>query len=84
MYYVYVLENRKGRHYIGCTGNLETRLRRHNQNSVRSTKNKGPYILLRKEEFSSKTEARKRELQLKSLKDVRLVKRALTINDPIV
>ncbi|MFZ2385908.1 MAG: GIY-YIG nuclease family protein, partial [Candidatus Omnitrophota bacterium] len=42
MYYVYVLENDSGWHYIGSCGNIEERLKRHNQNSVRSTKHKGP------------------------------------------
>ena len=68
MYYVYVLENGQGRHYIGSCSNLENRLRKHNQNSVRSTKNKGPFEIVLKEEFAHKTQARKRELQIKSFK----------------
>ena len=68
MYYVYVLQNALGRYYIGSCENIETRLKRHNQNSVRSTKNKGPYKLVLKEEFSDKTAARRRENELKSCK----------------
>ena len=68
MFYVYILENEKGKHYIGSCEDLESRLKRHNRNSVRSTKNKGPFKLIYKEEFVIRTEARKRENQLKSYK----------------
>ena len=68
MYYVYVLENASGMRYIGSCEDLERRIKRHNQNSVRSTKNKGPFKIIHKEEYATKTEARKRELQLKSYK----------------
>ena len=74
MYYVYVLENNNGKHYIGSCINLEARLKRHNQNSVRSTKNKGPFRIILKEEFYSRTEARQRENQLKSYKGGRAFK----------
>ncbi|MBI5872846.1 MAG: GIY-YIG nuclease family protein [Candidatus Omnitrophica bacterium] len=66
MYYVYVLENNLGKHYMGSCKELEKRVRRHNQNSVRSTKNKGPFKVIHKEEYFTKTEARKREFQIKS------------------
>ena len=68
MYYVYILENKEGRHYIGSSEELELRLKRHNQNSVRSTKGKGPFRLVHKEEFNTRTEARKRENQIKGYK----------------
>jgi putative endonuclease len=65
MYYVYVLENQQGRHYIGSCENIAVRLRRHNQNSIRSTKHKGPFNIIYKKEFNTRTEARQRENQLK-------------------
>ena len=68
MYYVYVLENTEGNRYIGSTGNLTLRLKRHNQNSVRSTKHKGPFKVVYKEEFPTRTESRKRENQIKGYK----------------
>ena len=84
MYYVYILENAKGRHYIGICEDLALRLRRHNQNSVRSTKNKGPFKIIHKEEFSNRTDARKRENQIKSYKNIHYLKKILNIADPIV
>ena len=68
MHYVYVLENLKGKHYIGSCENTEERLKQHNRNSVRSTKNKGPYRIIYKRDFLTKTEARKWENKLKSFK----------------
>lgn len=68
MCYVYILKNRQGKYYIGSCKNIDIRLKRHNQNSVRSTKNKGPFRIIYKEEFSTLTEALKRENQLKAYK----------------
>ena len=68
MYFVYILKNAKGKHYIGSTKDLERRIGEHNSNNVGSTKNRGPFKLIYKEEFLTRTEARKRENQLKSYK----------------
>ena len=68
MYYVYVLENDTGKHYIGSCEVLTIRLKRHNQNSVRATKYKGPFKLVYQEVFHTRTEARKRENQIKRYK----------------
>jgi putative endonuclease len=77
MYYVYILKNGQGRHYIGSTENIESRLRQHNHNCVTATKNKGPYKLIYKEEFTDKTLARKRENKLKGFKGNSVFKRLL-------
>ena len=77
MHYVYVLENKKGQHYIGSCEELFIRLRRHNQNSVRATKHKGPFRVIYKEEFNTKTEAQRREHQLKRYKGGRAFKRLI-------
>ena len=84
MYYVYILENDTGGHYIGSSESIETRLKRHNQNSVRSTKNKGPFKVVYKEAFNTKTEARQRENEFKKYKSIRYLKDLLKIPDPIV
>ena len=51
---------------FGYTENLEKRLLSHNLGKVRSTKAHKPYKLIYKEEYIDKTEARKREIFLKS------------------
>lgn len=85
VYYVYVLKNKYGKHYIGSTSNLESRLKQHNQNCVTSTKNKGPYTLIYQEQFTDKTLARKRENKLKSYKGNSIFIKLLEArSDPIV
>jgi putative endonuclease len=60
--------NAEGKHYVGHTSDLKERLGRHNNNKVRATKNKGPWMLLYKEEYATKNEAYSRELQIKRYK----------------
>jgi predicted GIY-YIG superfamily endonuclease len=43
-------------------------LKRHNQNSVRSTKGKGSFEVIYQEKYENRTEALKREHELKSYK----------------
>ena len=64
-YYLYILKNEKGRHYIGITDDLHKRLQKHNSGSVISTKAYRPWNMVHTEEFYGKTSARKRELFLK-------------------
>ena len=67
MYFVYVLKSFKdNKRYIGMSSNLQRRLYEHNNGLVKSTKNRKPLELIYFEEFSSKTEALKREKFFKS------------------
>ena len=67
MHYVYVLESEKNGHlYKGSTSDLEARVKSHNGGKVRSTKGGRPWVLVYYEEYDDKTEARRRELFLKS------------------
>lgn len=65
-YFVYVLENKYGRWYIGQTDNLIVRINRHNTNKVKSTRNRGSWELIYKEEFINRSQAMKKEKYLKS------------------
>ncbi len=66
MYWVYVLENEKGRWYIGQTNNLGLRITKHNDQKVKSTKNRGLWKLIYKEDFKTRSEALRKEEYLKS------------------
>ncbi|MCK7526733.1 MAG: GIY-YIG nuclease family protein [Ignavibacteriales bacterium] len=67
MYYVYVLwSNKLQKRYVGFTSDLTTRLSEHNFGKSPFTKSGMPWKLLCKEEYSSESEARKREKFLKS------------------
>lgn len=66
---MYILQSEKdGRYYIGSTDDLGKRLARHNSGYSRYTKNRGPFKLVYKEEFASRSNAKKREYYIKSLK----------------
>jgi putative endonuclease len=65
--YVYVLRSQKDAGiYIGSTRNLPSRLKAHQHGKVKSTKGRKPLELVYIEEYESYSEARKREIYLKS------------------
>jgi putative endonuclease len=69
MYYVYIIKSLIDfKYYIGQTGNLDDRIRKHNSGQVKSTKNRTPFVLIKEEIFNTRGEARKRENYLKRLK----------------
>ncbi|MFB3918816.1 hypothetical protein BU251_08510 [Candidatus Velamenicoccus archaeovorus] len=82
MCFVYILENKAGQHYTGSCKDLDTRIKKHNQNSVRSTKNKGPWKIIHQESFDNTTAARKRENEIKRHKDIRYF--LSSVNRPLV
>ena len=69
MAHLYILENEVGRHYIGITNvGLFNRLNRHNKGLVNSTKYGKPWRLIYSELYKTMSEARTREIQIKSWK----------------
>jgi putative endonuclease len=76
MYYVYILQSQKdGKIYIGSTSNVDARLTFHNAGFQRSTKNRTPFELKYTETYSNRSEAEKREKQIKSYKGGEAFKR---------
>ncbi|MHB8930012.1 MAG: GIY-YIG nuclease family protein [Melioribacteraceae bacterium] len=70
MYTVYILlSNKDNKRYIGFTDNLQRRLTEHNSGKVKSTKNRIPLEVIYTEEFVLKSDAMKREKQIKSKKE---------------
>jgi putative endonuclease len=69
MYFVYILRSaRDSKYYIGQTENFEERIKKHNSGQVKSTKLRRPMVLIKKEIYETRSEARKRENYLKKLK----------------
>src|SRR5271170_3118643 len=67
MYFVYVLENTATkRHYTGFTTDLTQRVGQHNSGVTKSTKNRGQWVPLYSEEYTTRSEAMRRERFLKS------------------
>ena len=81
MFTVYVLRSKsKGSFYTGSTSNLAQRLERHNANLNRSTKNRGPWEVVYTEVFATRSEALRREKELKTGKEREALKRILNSN----
>ena len=69
MYYLYVLQNEiNDKFYVGQTRNIEERLKRHNEGRSNYTKNKGEWKLSYFEKYNTRTNAIKREREIKNKK----------------
>jgi len=68
-YFVYILESQSsGRYYVGSTANIAARLQRHNQGRSKYTKAGIPWKVVYAEEFGTRSEAVRREQQIKRRK----------------
>ena len=78
MYYVYIISSIKvNRYYIGSTEIVDKRLAYHNSGKVKSTKAYRPWKIVHTETYDSKTDAIKREKQIKSYKSGNAFKKLL-------
>ena len=69
MYFVYILySNKLDRYYVGSTGNLEDRLKRHNSGRSTYTKPGIPWNLVYSKEYETRSEAYNEEQFIKSQK----------------
>ncbi len=67
MYYFYILySKRRGRYYYGHTSDVDIRLKRHNEGWTKSTKSGIPWKVVYCEQYPTKSEAIKRELEVKN------------------
>lgn len=68
MYYIYILECSDGSFYTGYTNDVKKRLQVHNSgNGAKYTRGRLPAQLVYFEIFDTKSEAMKRECEIKSL-----------------
>ncbi len=66
MYKVYILKSLvKDWYYIGHTSDIKTRIKSHNSGKNKSTKHYKPFKIVYFEVLSTKSEAFKREMQIK-------------------
>ncbi len=78
MHTVYVLKSLKDDDlYIGCTSDLEKRLLEHSRGKVQSTKNRRPFKVIFKEEYSDKYQAFNQEKYYKTAKGKRELKKKI-------
>ncbi|MDP2649537.1 MAG: GIY-YIG nuclease family protein [bacterium] len=84
MFFTYILKSEKDEsYYMGSTDDIEKRIIRHNKGYSRYTKNRGPFKLVYRENYNTRSEAKKREYYLKSLKS-RIAIEKLISRGPIV
>lgn len=78
MYYTYILQSKRtGRYYIGSTADVERRVREHNSGKTKSTKGRGPFVVVYTKTFQTKGEAYKHEMEIKRYKGGRSFKKLL-------
>lgn len=66
MFFLYILKSTQyGRNYVGVTNSVENRLKSHNSGKSKFTKPWRPWVVLYTEQFSTLSEAKKREWFLK-------------------
>jgi len=74
-YYAYILKSvSHGSYYYGSTGDISNRVQEHKQGKQKYTKGKRPWVLHYYEEFSTRSEAQKREYFFKSIEGYRFLK----------
>ena len=82
MFYVYILQSLKdGSYYVGQTNNVSNRLERHNRRRQSATRSKVPWKLVYTEPFDTRSQAVRRELEIKSWKSRQAIKELLNNND---
>ena len=75
-FFVYILECADKSLYVGCTNNLDRRLKQHNDSKwgAHYTKIRRPVILKYSENFETLKEARRREAEIKGWKREKKIK----------
>lgn len=80
MYFVYILfSERIDKYYIGCTGDLDRRLDEHNSGLSSFTSKGTPWKRVYSEEFTTLSEARKREVEIKKKKSKKYIEYLIKI-----
>lgn len=79
MAFTYILRLNDDSYYIGSTNDIVARLKKHNAGEVFSTKNKLPIVLVFKEYYETRSQAQKKEYQIKKWKSKKMIERVIQI-----
>jgi len=80
-FYVYIIYSKsKNKYYVGYTQNLSLRLIYHNDGWTKSTKSGIPWILVYSEKFKSRSDAMKREKEIKRMKSRKYIESLINTN----
>lgn len=85
-YYTYILKCSDNTYYTGYTTDLKKRIETHNEKKgAKYTRGRTPVTLMYYEEFETKSEALKREAQIKKLslpQKLKLMSSKVVVNNP--
>ncbi|UKT66188.1 GIY-YIG nuclease family protein [Pedobacter mucosus] len=80
MFYAYILYSKiRDRYYIGSTGNLINRLKKHNSNHPGFTGHTGDWFFVWQQSFTNQRDAAKRERQIKSWKSRIIIEKLIEV-----
>lgn len=66
-HYIYIVQCKDGTLYTGYTNNIEARIKKHNSGKgAKYTKTRRPVVLVYQEGYETKSEAMKREYEIKT------------------
>ncbi|MHD0398647.1 GIY-YIG nuclease family protein [Staphylococcus simulans] len=66
-HYIYIVRCKDGSLYTGYTNNIEARIQKHNSGKgAKYTKTRRPVVLVYQESYETKSEAMKREYEIKT------------------
>ncbi len=69
MHYTYILYSKSiDKFYVGSTNNIDNRIYRHNKGQSKYTRKGIPWELVHLEKFNNRTDAYRREKQIKNMK----------------
>ena len=73
-FFVYIIYSKAiGEYYIGHSGSLDDRIFRHKNSGSKATKKANDWIIVYKEHFATRSEAYKREMEIKKKKSRRYI-----------
>ena len=78
-YWTYILQSIKfDKYYIGQSGDVDDRFRRHNNGESKSTKAYRPWKLVYRKRWNTRSEAVQHEKQLKSFKNKKYLEQSIS------
>ena len=78
MFHTYILfSTKKNKYYIGSTSNLEERIKKHNSQHKGFIGGIGDWQVVYKEVYETKSEAYKREMQIKRWKSRKMIEKLI-------
>jgi putative endonuclease len=78
-HFVYIIQSQvDGSYYVGETHDIPLRIQRHNDGWSRSTKLKRPWTLVYQEIYPSRSDALRREKEIKKMKSSSYIRRLIS------